>query len=92
LLTAEDFRPHLGTSFRLADKSAEFELLDVTEREGAAQPGSRLSFSVVFRGPSEPVLEQRIRRVEHDSIGVLELFLVPIGRDGGGVLYEAVFT
>jgi hypothetical protein len=92
LLTAEDFRPHLGAGFRLADESAEFELLEVTERAGAARPGSRASFSVVFRGPAQPVLEQRIRRLEHDSMGALELFLVPIGRDAGGVLYEAVFT
>jgi hypothetical protein len=92
LLTAEDFRPHLGTSYKLTEESAELELIEVTEQQGATRLGSRVSFSVLFRGPSQPVLEQRIRRLQHDSMGVLELFLVPIARDAGGVVYEAVFT
>lgn len=91
-LTAEDFRPHLGTGFRLADESIEFELVELTPHGGSARPGSRVAFSVVFRGPSQPVLEQRIRRLEHDRMGALELFLVPIGPDTTGMRYEAVFT
>jgi len=91
-LTAEDFRPHLSTAFRLMDESVECELIEVTAQEGSALAGSRVAFSVVFRGPPQPVLEQRIRRLEHDRLGVLELFLVPIGLDDTGMLYEAVFT
>jgi hypothetical protein len=92
LLTAEDFRPHLGARFRLPQESVECELIELTEQEGSARSGSRKAFSVVFRGPAQPVLDQRIRRLEHDGIGALELFLVPIGLDSDGVLYEAVFT
>ena len=91
-LTAEDFRPRVGGGFRLADEPVEWELIEVTAQEGSAQPGSRASFSVVFRGPRQPVLDQRIRRLEHDTMGVLELFLVPVGPDDAGMLYEAVFT
>ena len=88
-LTAEDFRPHVGGGFRLADEPVEWELIEVTAQKGSAQPGSRASFSVVFRGPRQPVLDQRIRRLEHDTMGVLELFLVPVGPDDAGMLYEA---
>jgi hypothetical protein len=91
-LTAEDFRPHLGTGFRITHESVECELIEVKPQEGSARTGSRVAFSVVFRGPPQPVLEQRIRRLEHDRLGVLELFLVPIGPDDTGMLYEAVFT
>jgi hypothetical protein len=52
----------------------------------------RTPFSLVFRGPLQPLLAQRIYRVEHDSMGTFELFLVPIGPDGVGMCYEAVFT
>jgi hypothetical protein len=37
------------------------------------------------------VLPQQIRRVEHPSLGSMEIFLVPIGPDASGMQYEAVF-
>ena len=91
-LTAADFRPHTGTMFRLADESVDCELIEVTGQEASAHPGTRAPFSVVLRGPPQPMLDQQIRRLEHDEMGVLELFLVPIGPDNAGMLYEAVFT
>lgn len=52
----------------------------------------RLPFSVLLRGPSQPVLPQRIHRLLLPEQPALELFLVPVGRDAHGVLYEACFT
>ena len=52
----------------------------------------RLPFVATFRGPQEPRLPQRIYRLDHDGLGTLELFLVPVGRDAQGVRYEAIFT
>ncbi|MDX6508976.1 MAG: hypothetical protein QOG81_728, partial [Gaiellaceae bacterium] len=37
-------------------------------------------------------LPQQIYRFDHDELGTLEIFIVPIGTDEGGVRYEAVFT
>jgi hypothetical protein len=53
---------------------------------------SREQFSLHLRGPRTPALPQRIYRLEHAQLGALDLFLVPIGRDGSGMTYEAVFT
>ncbi len=64
----------------------EAELVEVTEI--AREPGGRAPFSLVFRGGPDPPLPQRIYRVEHDELGALEIFLVPIAPDR----YEAVFT
>ncbi|WP_186399151.1 hypothetical protein [Stappia sp. P2PMeth1] len=55
------------------------------------------AFSVVFRGPATPFVEQAIHRLEvglPDSgrQAALDLFLVPVGHDAQGRLYEAVFT
>jgi Domain of unknown function (DUF6916) len=54
--------------------------------------GNRLPFSLFYRGPLTPVLPQRIYPVEHPGLGILELFLVPVGPDDGAMCYEAVFT
>ena len=60
---------------------------------GAGSAGStgRAPFSLVFRAPRDVSLEQRIHRLEHGELGVLELFLVPIGPDAVGLRYEAIF-
>lgn len=88
-LTAADFAALRGHRFRIApDDSAPFdvELVEVTEI--AREPGGRTPFSLVFQGGPDPPLPQRIRRVEHEELGAIEIFLVPIASDR----YEAVFT
>ena len=106
-LTAEDFRGHLGTRFRLTGESPEggasavsieAELADVSENPKAAVGTFRTPFSVVFHGPLEPVVPQGSYRLEHEHFGSLELFLVPIGPDEvppgqnpTAMRYEAVF-
>lgn len=67
------------------------ELVEVTDLAATAPDGVRAPFSVVFSGPSEPVLPQGIHTVEHEQLGTLELFLVPIGPGEEGMRYEAVF-
>ena len=52
----------------------------------------RQPFSLIFRGPRAPVLPQRIYRLEHEAMGPLEIFIVPIGPDAEGMRYQAVFT
>ena len=88
-LTVDDFRPLLHETFRIAPLDAaaiEVELVEVTEIP--REPGGRAPFSLVFRGGPNPPVEQRIYNVEHDQLGELDLFLVPIAVDR----YEAVFT
>ncbi|HSR70092.1 MAG TPA: hypothetical protein VLU25_19340 [Acidobacteriota bacterium] len=50
------------------------------------------SFSVVFAGPQEPVLQQSIIPLSHADLGELDIFLVPVGQEDGTTYYEAVFT
>jgi hypothetical protein len=91
-LTAEDFRPELGTQFRLAGGSVGSELIEVKVLGTAVSPGFRAPFSLIFRAPPEPLLQQGIHRLEHDTFGPIDVFLVPIGPDEAGMRYEAVFT
>ena len=92
-LTAGDFAPLLHERFLLAAGGAspfDVELIDVSEM--AAAGDSRSQFSLVFRGGPTPPIAQGIHRLEHDRLGRLDLFLVPLGPDGDGQRYEAVFT
>jgi hypothetical protein len=90
-LTAADFRPLLGSRFEIPAGSFETELIEVDDLGAAGSSGLRTPFSLVFRGPLEPFVPQGIHRLEHAALGVLDLFLVPIGPDEAGMRYEAVF-
>jgi len=50
------------------------------------------SFSLIFRGPLEIPLRQRIHRLTHPALGSLELFMVPVGQDEGSRYYEVLFN
>lgn len=92
--TSGTFEPHIGDVFRLhveGHPPVDTVLVEAT-RLRASPERARAPFSIVFRGPVEPVYPQRIYRLEHGGIGEFEVFLVPVGRDSDGVRYEAVFT
>jgi hypothetical protein len=100
-LTHESFAPHVGTEFALRLGPADSLPLTLIEARavGSAPPRPgpdgnrrRQPFSLLFRGPRQPVLPQRIYPIEHAAMGTLELFIVPIGPDAAGLRYEAVFT
>lgn len=94
-LTLEHFEPHVGTAFRIdfTDHAPiELVLAQVDAHGGPAVPGNRQAFSLLFQGPLEPVLPQRIYPLQHTELGVLEIFIVPLGPDELGLRYEAVFT
>jgi len=54
--------------------------------------GKREPFSILFRGPLQVYLPQSIYTVEHPKMGRIDIFLVPVGPDKKGMLFEAVFT
>lgn len=104
-LTHDDFAPRRGEHFSVAagahHSSAppmELELAEVTEGSEPGGPGpdgeERRQFSLVFLGPAAPALEQGTYQLTHEALGVLELFLVPLGpaSGGGGMRYEAAFA
>jgi hypothetical protein len=91
--TVETFEDRLGETFRVGEGAdeLELELVEATPGPGGQPASGRVPFSLVFRGPPEPVLPQRIYRFEHHELGAFDLFIVPIGPDETGMQYEAVF-
>lgn len=97
-MTADTFAPSVGETFVLDDDEAgrlELELresrLHNPDAPAADESGVRAPFSLLFLGPVDPILPQRIYRLEHESVGPIEIFIVPVGRDQSGTTYEAVF-
>lgn len=95
-LNPASFEAHLGTPFRIhygGEIPLEAVLQEVKRHE--QHPGPRPEpFSAFFRTALRPILPQSIYRVEHETLGTMEIFLVPVGPDPQrqGMLYEAVFN
>jgi len=94
ILTEAEFSKHVNTKFRVVmEEPVELELIEVKgylskEHEQAGME----RFSAFFRGPADRYLEQKIYSLEHEQMGVFELFLVPLSQDQSGARYEAVFN
>lgn len=94
------FSPLVGETFTLRvddSRSLDVELAQCSDlsRDSPASrsdDGRRSPFSLVFRGPANVVLPQRIYRLQHPSVGSFEPFLVTIGPDERGMRYEAIFS
>lgn len=57
------------------------------------QPGLRRQpFSLMFRSTSQVLLPQKLYSLRNATLGRLEIFLVPVGRDRQGILYQAIFS
>ena len=97
-LTSADFAPYLNQTFHVRLESVEPIALELAEIKELGATGSepgprRRPFSLQFLGPvSRQYLLQHIYRLEHEQLGVLELFLVPLGPEGGRMRYEAIFN
>jgi len=92
VFTIDTFSGHVGTKFlmRYGDsQTAEIELISVTDVGSSPR---QAQFSLVFKGTPEGPAAQDIFRLEHDKLGTLDLFLVPIARDNTGLSYEAIFN
>ena len=92
----EDFHACLGQAFtvRLEDGQTIGMVLKEANPLGTFNPAvqKRQAFSLIFRGPPQPVLPQMIYPMANDSLGPLDLFIVPVGPDAQGLCYDAVFT
>ena len=88
----DSFASVIGSSFALTSgdgKTVDLELIEVTELK---QRPSQESFAAVFLLPEAYCAEQGLYTVLHETLGELELFLVPIGLDGQRLKLEAVFN
>ena len=95
-LSEEDFRKHLHTKFHVraaGEVEVALELAEVEGYQGSDQePGGMERFSLLFDGPPNFFLEQGVYAFDHEQLGEVTLFLVPVERGEQGFRYESVFN
>jgi hypothetical protein len=95
-LLFEDFADKVDDVFTVAEPDAPAIPLTLTEAAALPAryglPNMRPPFSLVFLGRDPRVLPQKLYRLEHAGMGVVTIFLVPIGKDAQGVSYQATFN
>ena len=98
-LTSGQFEPLLNKRFAVhvdVENSVDVILIQVLALPAYPDRGGNLPkrqpFALLFRGPREFVLPQRIYDVEEESLGKAGIFLVPLGPDDLGQRYEAIFN
>jgi uncharacterized protein DUF6916 len=92
LFTIELFADHQNSKFLMHygdSQTAELVLIRVKDVGSSER---QKQFSLQFLGPLDAPIVQGIYKVDHDALGALDLFLVPIARDDKGVQYEAIFN
>ncbi|UGY18288.1 DUF6916 family protein [Bradyrhizobium septentrionale] len=91
-LRIDDFTPHQDAEFEMqaADHVLALKLAKVESAGNSGRPGG--AFSLLFAGPKGAWLPQAIHPVRHPTLGVMEIFLVPVGPLADGNGYQAVFT
>ena len=87
-VTAETFRPLIGQGFRVADSEVVITLESVNLLGLARNPELREPFSLTFRLPGPGKCPQTTYRLEHDTLGALNIFLVQVSPTG----VEAIFN
>ena len=87
------FAGRVGEVFRLVvDERTTISTRLIAVTPDNALSAGRTPFSLIFRSPPGAPMPQRIYRLQHEELGDIELFLVPIGPDADGMCYEAVFS
>ncbi len=91
-LAKETFQENLNTRFWLVAEGMEPYAINLVEVINGYSTPKQEQFSLHFRGDRAMIFQQQSYTIKHDAMGEFELFLVPIGRDDSGTLYEAVFN
>ena len=91
-LTAARFSELLNTRFRLQMPSNDAVELELIQVDDFGSSGRQERFSILFKGPLDPAIWQGTVRLEHDQLGIFDLFIVAVAREEDGMRYEAVFN
>ncbi len=95
-LSQKRFAEHVGSEFTVlveSNRTVSLTLCEVKEL-GSRQAGEHTieSYSLLFEGPTAPMLAQSSFEFVHADLGELIILIAPLGPRSGVMLYEAVFN
>jgi hypothetical protein len=95
-LNLTDFMPYLNQHFTIRLDSGDdytLELVELRDLGAAPGPEFRKPFALTLRNPNQAAfLPQSTYHLEHELLGALDLFIVPLGPDAHGMQYEITFS
>ena len=95
-LTRANFEKCLNQKFLIHVSDQEPLETELIEVRGLVPPDDdpdrRPPFSLIFRGPADATLQQAVFKLENETMGEIEIFLVTVGPDDEGLRHEAIFN
>ncbi|WP_245436766.1 DUF6916 family protein [Rhizobium chutanense] len=95
IVTLDHFARCVGEGFEV-DMGTGLLVFTLTEARPLPERGFaemvRAPFSLLFRSASKVLLPQQIYRLRNATLGILDIFLVPVARDKDGIIYQAIFN
>lgn len=95
IVTLDHFARCVGEGFEI-DMGTGSLVFTLTEARPLPEQGfagmTRAPFALLFRSESKVLLPQQIYRLTNATLGILDIFLVPIARDKDGIVYQAIFN
>lgn len=90
-ISYQEYAEQVNTKFRLSETEQKFEI-ELVEATAPVTAGRQKIYSLFFTSPKEYFLPQKTYELEHDALGDLTLFLVPVEETENNFVYESVFN
>ena len=95
-ISRKRFAEHIDTQFTVMVEGNQRVSLTLVEVKslGTRETGELKveSYSLIFEGPTAPMLAQSSFEFVHEHMGELVIFIVPLGPSSGVMRYEAIFN
>ena len=91
-LTQPLLKRNLNSTFILRRQDSREIALTLVRVSEIKNQGPYEAYSFEFLGPKDMLLEQGAYELTHETVGVCNVFLAPVGEQASGYEYEAGFS
>lgn len=92
LPTRGEFSQQIDSVFRTRSSDGRSIDLRLVKFDEHLINATQENYTLLFQAPPDAPPEQRTFRLSHESLGEIDIFLVPVKTDQDGLYYEAVFN
>ncbi len=92
LPSKEDFSSALDSIFQVVGTDVPGFDLVLVEVDVLISNEVQENYSLLFRAPIDVPPLQNVYRLEHESLGKMDLFMVPVKQDEDGTYFEAIIN